>query len=193
MYCQVRSCACWSGENTKAVLRSIRKHLSLKTCISQLIVTFCNSIDWFRHDNRFYWKIFNYIFSMSLFSVRVFFTDTGLFTGQQRKAEDHFLFHSTTSTRSRTLRHLFATLHVRWLPRIFNCNASVYQTASRWDLPPYRITIWVIGLGCDVCLLTWWIDTRFLLKRFDIRNRWIWTRFDYRPPCIASESTDQVC
>ena len=47
------------------------------------------------------------------FSVRVFFTDTGLFTGQQRKAEDHFLFHSTTSTRSRTLRHLFATLHVR--------------------------------------------------------------------------------
>ena len=66
MYCQVRSCACWSGENTKAVLRSIRKHLSLKTCISQLIVTFCNSIDWFRHDNRFYWKIFNYIFSMSL-------------------------------------------------------------------------------------------------------------------------------
>ena len=66
MYCQVRSCACWSGENTKAVLRSIRKHLSLKTCISQLIVTFGNSIDWFRHDNRFYWKIFNYIFSMSL-------------------------------------------------------------------------------------------------------------------------------
>ena len=127
------------------------------------------------------------------FSVRVFFHGHWRLMRQQGKGEDHFLFHSTTSTRSRTFRHLFATLHVRWLSRIFNRNACVYQTASRWDLPPYRITIWVIGLGCDVCLLTWWIDTRFLLKRFDIRNRWIWTRFDYRPPCIASESTDQVC
>ena len=116
-----------------------------------------------------------------------------LFTGQQRKGEDHFLFHSTTSTRSRTLRHLFATLHVRWLPRIFNRNASLYQTATRWDLPPYRITIWVIDLGCNVCLLTWWIDTWFLLKRFGIRNRWIWTRIDYCPPCIASQPINQVC
>ena len=31
------------------------------------------------------------------------------------KRGDHLLFHSTTSTRWRTLRHLFATLHVRWL------------------------------------------------------------------------------
>ena len=37
------------------------------------------------------------------------------FTEQQGKAGDHLFFHSTTSTRSRTLRHLFATLHVRWL------------------------------------------------------------------------------
>ena len=37
------------------------------------------------------------------------------FTGQQGKGGDHLLFHSTTSTRSRTLRYLFATLHVRWL------------------------------------------------------------------------------
>ena len=33
MYYQVRSCARWGGENTKAVLQPIRKHLSLKTCI----------------------------------------------------------------------------------------------------------------------------------------------------------------
>ena len=76
------------------------------------------------------------------------------FTGQQGKEGDHLLFHSTTSTRSRTLRHLFVTLHVRWLSR---------QTATRWDLPPYRITIWVIDWWCNVCLFTWWIDTRFLL------------------------------
>ena len=83
------------------------------------------------------------------------------FTGQQGKGEDHLFFHSTTSTRLRTMRHLFATLHVRWLSHIFNRNACVYQTATRWDLPPYRITIWVIDWWCNVCLFTWWIDTRF--------------------------------
>ena len=93
------------------------------------------------------------------------------FTGQQGKGGDHLLFHSITSTRSRTLRHLFATLHVRWLSRIFNRNACVYQTATRWDLPPYRITIWVIDWWCNICLFTWWIDTKFLLQRFDIENR----------------------
>ena len=41
------------------------------------------------------------------------------FTGQQGKGGDHLLFHSTTSTRSQTLRHLFATLHVRWLSTYF--------------------------------------------------------------------------
>ena len=75
--------------------------------------------------------------------------------GQQGKGGDYLLFHSTTSTYSRTLRHLFATLHVRWLSRIFNRNACVYQTATRWDLQPSRITIWVIVWWCNVfaCLL----------------------------------------
>ena len=114
------------------------------------------------------------------------------FTGQQWKGGDHLLFHSTTSTRSRTLRYLFATLHVRWLSRIFNPNACVYQTAIRWYLPPYRITIWVIDWWCNVCLFTSWNDTRLLLQRFDIGNRWIWTRVDYHP-CITSEPTNQVC
>ena len=111
------------------------------------------------------------------------------FTGQQGKGGDHLLFHSTTSTRSRTLRHLFATFHVRWLSRIFNRNVCVYQTATRWDLPPYWVTVWVIDWWCNVCLFTWWIDFRFLLQRFDIGNRWIWTRIDYYP-CITSEPTN---
>ena len=113
------------------------------------------------------------------------------FTGQQGKGGDHLLFHSTTSTRSRTFGHLFATLHVRWLSHIFNHNACVYQTATRWDLPPYRITIWVIDWWCNVCLFTSWIDTRFSLQWFDIGNQWIWTRIDYLP-CITSEPTNQV-
>ena len=95
------------------------------------------------------------------------------FTGQQRKGGNHRLFHFSTSTRSRTFRHLFATLHVRWLSRIFSRNACVYQTATRWDLPPYRITIWLIDWWCNVCLFTWWIDSRFLLQRF-----WHWKPVD---------------
>ena len=89
------------------------------------------------------------------------------------KGGDHLLFHSTTSTCSRTLRHLFATLHVRWLSHTFNCNVCVYQTATRWDLPPYRITILVIDGWCNICLFSWWIDNRFLLQLFSIGNWWI--------------------
>ena len=114
------------------------------------------------------------------------------FTGQQGKREDHLLFHSTTSTRSQILRYLFATLRMIWLSRIFNRNAYVFQTSTRWELPPYRVNIWVIDWWCNVCMFTWWIDTRFLLQRFDIGNRWIWTRIDH-DPCITSELTNQVC
>ena len=113
------------------------------------------------------------------------------FTGGQEKDGDHLLFHFTTSTCSRTLRHLFATLHVRWLTRNFNRNACVYQTATRCNLLPYRFTIWVIDRWCNVCLFTWWIDTRLLLQWFDIGKRWIWIRIDYHLR-ITSEPTNQV-
>ena len=93
------------------------------------------------------------------FSIRVFFHGHWQLTGRQGKGEDHFLFHSTTSTRSRTFRNLLATLHVRWLSHIFNGNACIYQTATRWDLPPDRITIWLIDCDIDFCLLAW-IDFR---------------------------------
>ena len=78
------------------------------------------------------------------FSIRVFFHGHWRFTGQQAKGGGHLLFHSSTSTRSQTFRHLFATLHVRWLSHIFNRTACIYQTATQWDLPPYWITIWLI-------------------------------------------------
>ena len=75
------------------------------------------------------------------------------FAGQQGMGGGHLLFHYTTSTRSRTLRHLYATFHVRWLSRIFNRNACVYQTATRWDLPLYWITFeWLIDDAMLVCL-----------------------------------------
>ena len=92
------------------------------------------------------------------FYIRVFFHRHWRFTGQQDKEGDHRLFHSTTSTRSRTLKHLFVTLHVRWLSRIFNRSACVYQTATRCGLPPYRITIlidWLMMPCLFVYLMNW--------------------------------------
>ena len=129
----------------------------------------------------------------SLFFLSGFsFTDTDDSLDSKGRAGNHLLFQSTsTSTRSRTLKHLFATLHLRWLLRIFNRNACVYQTATRQDLPHYRITIWVIDWWCNVCLFTWWIDSRFLLQRFDMRNRWIWTWINYHS-CFTSEPTNLV-
>ena len=44
---------------------------------------------------------------------------------------------------------------------------------------------------CNVCLLTWWIDSRFLLQRFDMGNRWMRTRIDYHL-CITSKPTNQL-
>ena len=99
-----------------------------------------------------------------VFSIRVFFHGHWRLTGQQGKGGDHFLFHSITFTRSRTFRYLFVTLHVRWLSQIFNRNACIYQTATRWDFTTfshYHLTDW----WCEVyfSLFTWWFDTRFLL------------------------------
>ena len=82
--------------------------------------------------------------------------------------------------RSRTLRHLFATLHVRWLSHIFNRNACIYQTATRWDfttLSNYHLIDWC----CEVnfSLFTWWFDTKFLLqqswygKPVDSKSHWL--------------------
>ena len=95
--------------------------------------------------------IYIYIYIYIYISIRAFFHRHWRFIGQQGKAGDHLLFNSTNSTHSRTFRHLFATLHVRWLSRIFNRNASVYQTATRWDLPPY----WLMMQCLFVYLMMW--------------------------------------
>ena len=126
-----------------------------------------------------YTSAFLYMLGFFFVFYQVFFHRHWQFTEQQRKGGDHLLFHSTTSTRSRTLRHLFATLHVRWLSRIFNRNACVYQTATRWDLPSYRITIWLIVWWCSVYLFTWWIDSMTVCYFNLIFSMWnLINRFD---------------
>ena len=104
------------------------------------------------------------IFICFSFSIRVFFHGHWRFSEQYGKGGDHRLFRSTTPTCSRTFRHLFATLHVRRLSRIFNRFTCIYETATQWDEPPYRITIWLIDW-----LIDWWCnvwtESRFLLQR----------------------------
>ena len=50
---------------------------------------------------------------------------------------------------------------------------------------------WLIDDAMFVCLLDELI-LGFLLQRFDMRNRWIWTRIDYHS-CTKGELTNQVC
>ena len=108
------------------------------------------------------------------FSIRVFFDGQWRLTGQQGKGGGPSLFYSITSTRSRTFRHLFVTLHVKWISHIFNRTACIYQTTTRWDLPLYRITIWLID---DVTLVFLFFCLRddlilaFLLHQFKTGNR----------------------
>ena len=112
----------------------------------------------------YFWfgNIVKNLFLFSFLSGFFFFHGHWRFTGRQNKQGDHFLFHSTTSTCSRTFRYLFATMHVRWLSHIFNLTACIYQTATKWDLPPYRITIWLIDdVTLSFCLSTWWFDSSF--------------------------------
>ena len=54
--------------------------------------------------------LFFFYFFFFFFSIRVFFHGHWRLIGQQGKGGDHLLFHPTISTRSRTFRHLFATL-----------------------------------------------------------------------------------
>ena len=127
--------------------------------------------------------------SIFFFLLGFSFTDTGESQDSRERGGDHFLFHSTTSTTSRIFRHLFATLHVRWLSHVFNCTACIYQTATQWDLPPYRITIWLIDdVMIMIMIINHWL-CRFLSHQFDTVNRWTRTRIDYHP-CITYKWTD---
>ena len=88
--------------------------------------------------------IYIYVYIYIFFFYQDFLSRTLTTHRTAGEGRAHLLFHSTSSIRSRTFRHLFATLHVRWLSHIFHRNACIDQTATRWDLPPYRITIWLI-------------------------------------------------
>ena len=144
------------------------------------------------------WKTGNGEF---FFSIRVFFHGHWQFTGQQRKGGDHLLFHSSTSTRSRTFKHLFTTLHLRLLSHIFNRNACIYQNATRWDLPPYRITIWMIDdvmifVSLLVDLTLGFVKTIWHEKLVEIElasTNILVSQTNRLTKCASHKPTNQVC
>ena len=69
------------------------------------------------------WKMTDFFF---FFFYQDFLSQTLTTHRTAGEGRGPFLFHSTTSTRSRTFRYLFATLHVRWLSHIFNRTACIY-------------------------------------------------------------------
>ena len=116
-------------------------------------------------------SLISYIFFLP---IRVFFPQTlTIHRTAQGKSGDHFcstLRHALTHSRtlndyhsrtlndchSRTLNDYHSrTLNdyhsnIKWLSCIFNRTACIYQIATRWDLLPYWITIWMIE---DVILI----------------------------------------
>ena len=83
-----------------------------------------------------YFPVFGLNTDSFFFLLGFSFTDTDDSQDKRGRKGTIFLFHSTTSTRSRTFRHLFVTLHMRY----------ICQTVTRWD----RIAIWLID---DVTLI----------------------------------------
>ena len=75
---------------------------------------------------------------------------------------------------------------------VLNRTCCIYQTASRWDLPPSRITIWLIDdvILIFVCLLDDLI-LGYCYSNFDTGNRLTRTRISCHS-FIKSEPTNQV-
>ena len=75
------------------------------------------------------------------FILSVFFPDGSQDSRGREGTIFYPLYHFHPLTNIQTFVCNFAR---RWLSLIFNCTAGIYQTATRWDLTPYRITIWSI-------------------------------------------------
>ena len=125
----------------------------------------------------------NIYFFLSRFS----FTDTEDSQDIRRRDRPSSFF-STTFTCSQKVIYWHATLHVRWLPHIFNyttCNywAATFNEIYHLGELPFD---WWQFLNC----LLSWCNSRFLLQQFDIVMWYIWICIIYHP-CLTSKSTNQ--
>ena len=126
------------------------------------------------------------------FSIRLFFTDTD--DSQNSRGREETIFYSTLPLPS---------AHEHWDIYLQLCMWDDYHVFLIATLVFTRLLLdeiyhlielpfeWLIDDAMFVCLLDE-LMLSFFLQRFDIANRWIWTRIDYHP-CITNEPTNQVC
>ena len=130
---------------SKAFLDVLRSLMKSQISIINLHMTCCNFC--VKTSSRFCFFFYQGFLSRTLTTHRT--------AGEGRGPSFIPLYHFHPLTNVET----FAILHVRWLSRIFNRNACIYQTATRWDVPPYRITIWLIDdvtlSFLFVCVMIW--------------------------------------
>ena len=106
---------------------------------------------------------FPYGFNLAKESLKKFFSLLSGFSfkdtddSQDSKGRDGTIFYSTLPLPSAHEHSdiYFSTLHVKWPSHIWHHISRIDQSTTRWDLPPYRITIWVIDdvMLRFVCLL----------------------------------------
>ena len=126
------------------------------TCVPNgLVRNYSDISQWTCNLNQSSVRRLHSVFDIFFFSIRVFFRKKRRLTGQQEKSGGHLYSTLPLPPTHEYSDIYFATLHVRWLSHIFNRTACIYQAATRWDLPPYRITIWLIDdvMLIFVCLL----------------------------------------
>ena len=93
-------------------------------------------------------------------------------TGQKGKGGNNLLFNSTTSTRSLTFRHSFATLHVGWLSHTFNRTTCITRLLLDEIYHFMELPFDWLMMGCWFLIICWWFDPRFLVQQFDKGNQW---------------------
>ena len=132
----------------------------------------------------------NLFFFLSEFS----FTDTD--NSRDSRGREETIFYSTLPLPT---AHEHSDIYLQlctWDGYAISCdshrNACIYQTATRLNLPPYRITIWLIN---DVILTFVYLLVELILDF--ITAMWHWKPVDYHRnridyhPCIRSEPTNK--
>ena len=105
-------------------------------------------------------NVFGFLF---FFSIRVFFHEHWWLTGQQGKGGTIF-YSALPLPPAPEHSDIYLQLCMWDDYHIFNCTACIYQTTTRWDLPPYRINIWLIDdVTLSFCLFTSWFDCSFFV------------------------------
>ena len=115
-----------------------------------------------------------------LFSIRVFFTDTDF--SQDSRGRERTIFYSTLPLPpAHEHRDIYLQLcmwddyHVFLIATLVFTRLlldEIYCTLSNYHL---------IDWWCNVCLFTWWIDSRFFVTAIWHGKPVDWTRIDYHP------------